>query len=64
MENSISSAEIITNTIIIAIVETIGPIAFSTNEENKKARARTTVMLKVANPYAKINLQKTSVREK
>jgi len=43
-------AEIITNTIIIAIVVIIGPIAFSTSEENKNASEVTTSILSDANP--------------
>jgi hypothetical protein len=42
-------AEIIMKAIIIAIVETIGPMALSTSDENRKASEATTIILKEAN---------------
>ena len=56
----ISIADIIIKTIIIAIVETIGPIAFSTRDDKRKARDATTIMLKEANEYPNKNLQRIS----
>ena len=46
---------------MIAIVDIIGPIAFSTKAENKKAIDATTPMLKPAKEYASRNLQSTSL---
>jgi hypothetical protein len=50
----------IVNTIIIASVVIIGPIAFSTIEENVKAKVQTMVRLIYAKPYADIKRQITS----
>ena len=46
-------ADKIIKTIITAIVLTIGPMEFSTNDENRNARLATTDIPKEANPYAK-----------
>ena len=43
-------ADRIRNTIITAIVLTIGPIEFSTKDENRKARLATTDIPSDANP--------------
>ena len=53
-------AEIIIKAIMIAIVETIGPIAFSTSDDKRKARDATTIILKEANEYPNKNLQRIS----
>ena len=52
--------EMIMNTIITAIAATIGPIAFSTREEKRKASETTTDILKKLKQYAQINRHITS----
>ena len=53
-------AETIIKAIIIAIVETMGPIAFSTSDDRRKASEATTIMLKDANEYPNKNLHRIS----
>jgi hypothetical protein len=55
-----SNEDMIVNTIIIAIVETIGPIEFSTKPEKKKATDATVLILRKPYKYASKNLHKIS----
>ena len=51
------------NIIITAIVVIIGPIAFSTSDESKKASVQTVLRLMNANAYADKKRHNTSVEE-
>ena len=59
-KKSIWMFEIMMNAIITAMVPMIGPIAFSTNEENRNASDATHHMLKVARENAKAILNNAS----